>query len=163
MIYFAKRCPEAYIPKKRNTDAGFDIRAILNEDIYLYPGQTKMFGTGISSFFSNNYVFKLENRSSLGKKGLHIAGGIIDASYQGEIKVCLTNTTKNTLFIFSDKPPKYNTIDSVYEHEWINTNNAICQGILYIIENRSKEISLEDLLKIPSERGQQGFGSTNNK
>lgn len=74
--------------------AGADLYALLDEDLIINPGESKMISTGLAMAIPNNYVGLIYARSSLGtKKGLNPANkvGVIDSDYRGEIKVCLFN------------------------------------------------------------------------
>jgi len=87
-----KLTPEAVLPLKAHpTDAAFDITT--NESYTLQPGERHTFTTGIASEFPPEYVALLRDRSSLGSKGIQVLAGVIDASYRGEWKVVLLNSS----------------------------------------------------------------------
>lgn len=108
--------------------AGYDLRAAINEPIYVIPGATCKINTGIrlhmgtdsandrmrlyattydshgEAFYSHMKVSPcavIMPRSGLGCKGIkpRNAPGLIDADYQGEIIVCLHNESNETITI----------------------------------------------------------------
>ena len=94
--YFeVKRLTEsASLPTKGNDDdAGWDLYA--DEDTELWPEETKLISTGISTSFPKHFVGLIWDRSSMGVKGVHRYAGVIDSGYRGEIKVCLHNASSD--------------------------------------------------------------------
>lgn len=81
------------------TDAGADLFS--NQEIQLYPGETKLIDTGIAVKIPTGYVGLVFNRSSQGKIHVSIphAVGVIDADYRGNIKVLLQNNGEDPYFI----------------------------------------------------------------
>jgi dUTP pyrophosphatase len=81
------------------TDAGADLFS--NQEIQLYPGETKLVDTGIAVKIPEGYVGLVFNRSSQGKIHVSIphAVGVIDADYRGNIKVLLQNNGEDPYFI----------------------------------------------------------------
>jgi dUTP pyrophosphatase len=70
-------------------DAGYDIRS--NEELELHPGETALVSTGLHVEIPAGMVGVIKDRSSMARAGLRVSGGVIDASYRGEIKVVLEN------------------------------------------------------------------------
>lgn len=87
--------PDAVIPTyAKPGDAAVDLRAILPHSIWLQPGQQTLIGTGIAIHIGDQaYCGKIYPRSGLGSLGIVLGNlvGVIDSSYQGELKVCLWN------------------------------------------------------------------------
>jgi len=81
------------------TDAGADLFS--NQDIQLYPGETKLVDTGIAVKIPEGYVGLVFNRSSQGKIHVSIphSVGVIDSDYRGNIKVLLQNNGEDPYFI----------------------------------------------------------------
>ena len=82
--------------------AGADLYALLEENLEIQPGETKMIGTGLAMAIPDGYVGLIFARSSLGyKKGLTPANkvGVIDSDYRGEIKVPIFNQSKKAQVI----------------------------------------------------------------
>ena len=89
-IEVKKTDPAATLPVRAHPgDAGLDLH--LNEDALLEPGQTRLLSTGIALAVPTGYVGLVADRSSMAKRGLKTAGGVIDAGYRGEVKVVLIN------------------------------------------------------------------------
>lgn len=77
--------------------AGFDLRADIEADIVIKPGERAMIGSGISvEPLAEGVAGFVYSRSGLGAvKGLAVAQGVgvIDPDYRGEIKVALLNSS----------------------------------------------------------------------
>jgi len=87
-----KTDPKAILPTRAHPDdAGMDLYAL--EDVVIGPGHGVMASTGIAMAIPEHYVGMVADRSSLAKRGLKTAGGIIDAGYRGEVKIILRNLT----------------------------------------------------------------------
>jgi dUTP pyrophosphatase len=61
------------------------------EDVLLTPQQGKVTRTGIALALPAGFVGLVADRSSMAKKGVKTAGGVIDAGYRGEIHIVLWN------------------------------------------------------------------------
>ena len=82
--------PQATLPTRTHADdAGLDLYNL--EDFHLEPGEGRAIKTGIALAIPRGYVGLVADRSSLGKRGLKTAGGVIDAGYRGEIHIVLWN------------------------------------------------------------------------
>lgn len=132
----------AIIPTYGTVDsAGADLYAILDEEIKINPGETKVISTGLSMAIPKGYVGLIYARSSLGtKRGLAPANkvGVIDADYRGEVKVVLYNQSK--------------------EEQIISPNERIAQ--IVITPYMQVDFTVVEELS-ETERGTGGFGSTN--
>jgi dUTP pyrophosphatase len=86
-------------PPKKGTpgSAGFDLRAMLNEDEILLSGEDVLVPTGIAIQISQGYAGLILPRSGLSKCGIILKNcvGLIDSDYQLEIKVNLYNRSLN--------------------------------------------------------------------
>jgi len=75
--------------------AGLDLRAMLDEPLYLAPGQAQLIPTGMAVWIQDpSLCGLLMPRSSLGhKKGLVLGNlvGLIDADYQGPLMISAWN------------------------------------------------------------------------
>lgn len=81
---------DAVLPTRAHPDdAGLDLYGL--EDVFLEIGQGKLARTGIALALPSGHVGLIADRSSLAKKGIKTAGGVIDAGYRGEIQVVLWN------------------------------------------------------------------------
>lgn len=75
-------------------DAGMDLRS--NEEVTIYPGETKVIKTGIKVSIPDGFEIQIRPRSGISlKTPLRVANapGTIDAGYKDEIGVILTNSS----------------------------------------------------------------------
>ena len=87
--------PEATLPTRAHpNDAGLDLYAL--EDSVIEPGQGKMLRTGIALALTDGFVGLVADRSSMAKRGIKTAGGVIDAGYRGEVHIVLWNISRET-------------------------------------------------------------------
>lgn len=86
----AKIHEKAVLPTRaHHDDAGLDLYAL--EDLVIAPGQGATARTGIAVAVPAGHVGLVADRSSLARRGLKTAGGVIDAGYRGELGVVLWN------------------------------------------------------------------------
>ena len=144
-----KHDPKAKLPTRNlATDAGGDLYAI--EDVFIPLGKTVKINTGLSISVPVDHVGKIEDRSSLGSRGLKVCGGVIDHGYNGPIAVILTNLSYDL-----DKNPNLNnTIRYGYN---IKAGERIAQILLYQVNTNSFEETKEIWT---STRGSKGLGSS---
>lgn len=75
--------------------AGMDLRACIDGDVLLQPGQTRLIPTGLAIYVQNtNYAAMILPRSGLGHKHGIVLGnlvGLIDSDYQGQLMVSCWN------------------------------------------------------------------------
>jgi dUTP pyrophosphatase len=85
-----KMAPSATLPiRAHSDDAGLDLFGL--EEVTLSPREGKVTRTGIAIALPKGYVGLVADRSSMAKKGIKTAGGVIDAGYRGEIHIVLWN------------------------------------------------------------------------
>jgi dUTP pyrophosphatase len=97
-IQIKKISSEAVLPTRAHADdAGMDLYSL--EDGILEPGQGKMIRTGIAIALEVGFVGLVADRSSMAKKGIKTAGGVIDAGYRGEIHIVLWNISREPVQI----------------------------------------------------------------
>lgn len=161
-IYFAKKYDDVIIPSKRNEDAGFDVYARFEEDkLVIKPHETVKIPTGLVSAFSPKWRIQLKERGSTGTKGIAQRSGVIDSGYRGEWLVPITNTTDKTIVIakkdvFEQQKDFYKDHGIIYPYE-----KAICQAVVVEVPKSNViELALEEVLLIPSERGEGNIGSS---
>ncbi|WP_301911447.1 dUTP diphosphatase [Neisseria viridiae] len=121
--------------------AGLDLRACLDEEVVLQPGETLLVPTGLAIYLADpSYAAVLLPRSGLGHKHGIVLGnlvGLIDSDYQGELKVSLWNRSSEP---FTVKP---------FER--------IAQMVIVpVVQAGFKRV--EEFVR--SSRGEGGFGST---
>ena len=120
--------------------SGMDIRANLNESLYLEPLQRHMVPTGLFIELPNGYEAQIRPRSGMAiKQGITCLNspGTVDADYRGELKIILINLSN--------------------EIQVINNGDRIAQMIIAKTE-RAELILVEELAG--SDRGEGGFGHT---
>lgn len=121
--------------------AGLDLRACIAEPLTLQPGEVYLMSTGLSIYLKDpNYAAMILPRSGLGHKNGIVLGnlvGLIDADYQGELKVSLWNR--------SNEPFVINPLDRIAQ--------------LVVVPVVQIEFSVVQEFDV-SQRGEGGFGST---
>lgn len=123
--------------------AAIDLRACIDSDsIVLQPGESKLIGTGMALYIGDpNYVGLILPRSGLGhKKGIVLGNlvGVIDADYQGELKISLWNRSS--------------------EPYTIEAGERVAQYAIVPVVRPGFDV-VEEFTDI-SGRGEGGFGST---
>jgi dUTP pyrophosphatase len=82
--------PAAILPTRAHPDdAGLDLYAL--EDTLVPPGEGRLLRTGVAVAVPAGHVGLVCDRSSLARRGLKTAGGVIDAGYRGELGVVVWN------------------------------------------------------------------------
>ena len=91
--------PDAIMPARaHHDDAGLDLFA--NETLTLEPGMRRTVKTGIALAIPTGYVGLIWDKSSIPHKwGVKTMGGVIDASYRGEIGVIMVNLSQEPYVI----------------------------------------------------------------
>jgi dUTP pyrophosphatase len=90
--------PEAVLPTRAHADdAGLDLYAL--EDVALEPREGRAARTGVAFAIPQGFVGLVADRSSLAKRGLKTAGGVIDAGYRGEVQVVLWNLAETPALV----------------------------------------------------------------
>lgn len=130
--------PEAKVPVRvKATDAGYDIYAA--ESANIKSGTSVTINTGVRLKSPIGYYYKVENRSSMLKRGLVLNPTIIDSTYTGLLKVTLNNTS--------------------YASEFVEEGERIAQLLFYPQINVDLRV-VENLKSAKGERGDDGFGSS---
>ncbi len=123
--------------------AGMDLRANLNEEINIHPGQRKLISTGLKLALPKGFEAQVRPRSGLAlKHGLTVlnAPGTIDSDYRGDIGVILINHG-DKIFCVKSGDRIAQLLIAKYDHvEW------------------QKSETLDD-----TQRGQGGFGHSGKK
>jgi dUTP pyrophosphatase len=121
--------------------AGLDLRACINEEITIKPGETALIPTGFAMFLKNpDYAACILPRSGLGHKHGIVLGnlvGLIDSDYQGELMVSCWNRSS--------------------ENFTVNPLDRIAQMIIVPVMQANLNI-VKDFEA--TDRGSGGFGST---
>ena len=121
--------------------AGLDLRACIEKELVINPGETELIPSGISIYIKNpGYAALILPRSGLGHKHGIVLGnlvGLIDSDYQGELLISCWNRGDKEFII--------------------NPLERIAQLVLVPVYQAS--FNLVNDFEI-SERGEGGFGST---
>jgi len=124
-----------------NGSAGMDLRAVLDEEKELLPGETLLIPTGIAIHIENNNMAAvILPRSGLGHKHGIVLGnlvGLIDSDYQGQLFVSCWNRGDTSFII---KPG-----ERIAQIVFV----PVIQAKLNIVESFDQ-----------SQRGEGGFGHT---
>jgi dUTP pyrophosphatase len=135
----------AYVENKINNNTEIDLESLLQTgktSLLLLPFSRLIVGCGFAMALPKGYEAQIRPRSgNAAKKGLTILNtpGTIDFGYRGPIKVILYNAS----------------------HEAV----TICHGdkIAQMVIQKIPEIEFEEVKDLPeTERGQRGFGSSDN-
>ena len=129
------------LPKYESLNAaGLDIRANIQEEMVINPGEIKLIPTGIFMEIPSGYECQVRPRSGLAlKKGITVLNtpGTIDADYRGEVGVILINHSNNSTTI--------------------SKGDRIAQ----LVFNKFEQIEWENESELTiTKRGDGGFGST---
>ncbi len=90
--------PKATLPTRAHPDdAGLDL--YLLEDAVITVDGMSMLRTGVALELPQGSVGIIADRSSLAKKGLKTAGGVIDAGYRGEVQVIAWNLSREEIHL----------------------------------------------------------------
>lgn len=122
--------------------AGLDLRAMLDVQLELLPGESLTVGTGMAIHIDNPMGCGLIlPRSGTGSKGLVLGNsvGLIDPDYQGELKLSLYNRLVNTPIT-------------------VHPGDRVAQ--LVIVPFVPINLQLVAEFDSVTERGEKGFGST---
>jgi dUTP pyrophosphatase len=93
-----KVSPDATLPiRAHSDDAGLDLFGL--EDVILSPSEGKVTRTGIAIALPRGFVGLVADRSSLAKKGIKTAGGVIDAGYRGELHIVMWNISNTPVHL----------------------------------------------------------------
>lgn len=127
---------DAIIPTRaHHDDAGVDL--YICGAIAIPPHTTVPVPTGVAMEIPTGSVGLIWDKSSVGAKGIKTLGGVIDASYRGEVKVVVHNM---------------NDTEVTFEHG---------QKIAQILIQKVELLAIEEVAELSSTvRGEGGFGST---
>lgn len=165
-IYFAKVKEGAKIPERDIWNAGIDIYPCFDEDYMIIPPHsTRLVPTGVASAIPVDYYIQIHERGSTGSKGIKYSAGVIDSSYRGEWFLATTNTNDKAVIISKiDMESLPESVKKLIEEAYIvyPYTKALFQGIVHNVHNEleREEISYDDLMKIPSQRGDGKLGSS---
>lgn len=143
MPHIRKWHAEAKVPQRATPGAaGFDVYA--DEDV-LIPARSKgIVRAGFSLWMPKDHMLELRSRSGLSvKHDIEVGAGIIDSDFRGEVRVVLRN--------FGDKDYQVKRGDAI-------ANGIFRSGVVTHVAYHLETEAFEE-----SERGENGYGSTNGK
>ena len=132
---------ESSWPLSRATDGaiGYDLRACIETERYIQPGQRWKIDTGIRISLPPGMGALVQPRSGMAlHHGVICATGVIDRDYRGRIAAVLIN---------------YST-----ESFKVNPGDRIAQLVPILVPDGLEVLEVEEL--DDTERGESGFGST---
>ncbi|MCU0595998.1 MAG: dUTP diphosphatase [Desulfobacterota bacterium] len=118
--------------------SGLDLRAAVDRELTLHPGEIKLVPTGVAISLPSGYEAQVRPRSGLALKhgvGMVNSPGTIDSDYRGEIGLVLINWGKAPFVIKS--------------------GDRIAQMVVTRVA-RAQILEVDELE--PTERGEGGFG-----
>ena len=134
------KLPTRGTPKSAGLDFYVPNDAFGGSHIYLEPGESVTIPSGIKVEVPKGYALIGFNKSGIAvKRHLYVGACVIDEDYQGEVHIHLTNV---------------GTVTS-----YISPGDKIAQFILLpVLYSQVEEV--DELHKVPTERGTGAFGST---
>jgi len=139
-LYVERVSAEAVLPTRAHAgDAGLDLYAL--ETFTLAPQEGRVSRTGIAVALAEGTVGMICDRSSMAKRGVKIAGGIVDAGYRGEIHVVLWNLSQAPVQVLA--------------------GDRVAQMLVVPIQTPAPR-AVESLAQVTARtsRGENGFGSS---
>lgn len=134
---------------KTSHSAGFDLRAAIDKKLVIYPNtKSEKISLGLSIWLNDpSIMLVFVPKSGLGCNYDQILGntiGIVDADYQGELKVCIKNNGNDSIII--------------------NPGDFVCQGIIMpILRIDFDNCKIVDEFSFDSERRNDGGINRNGK
>ena len=158
-VYFAAE-EGVEVPTKRPEDMGFDVKSHFEEDEFVFkPHETRLVPTGLYSAVPSSYGLIAKEKGSTGSLGMKLGAGVIDSGYRGEIFIAITNDNPIPLVITKDETVKKAVVTE--EKILYPYKKGIAQ--LVVVANPNvlvKQVSVDELKAIPSQRGEGKLGST---
>ncbi len=105
--------------------AGMDLKAFLDESVFLNPMQRQLISTGIFIELPESYEAQIRPRSGLAlKHGITVLNspGTIDADYRGEVKVLLINLGEDAFEIKNGERIAQMIVSKHEKVNWVETN-----------------------------------------
>lgn len=155
-VYFCE--PEAKLPQRNDEDLGFDIRSV--ETVVIPSGATIKVKTGLCFLMPEWKGIILKTRSSHAEKGLFVQGGVIDASYTGEVKVILHNSSPFSITLDKGEKICQGLLQYTPNNSFISNISNKVKDLFYI--DKFVEANFNEYLQKDknSKRKSGGFGST---
>lgn len=157
-VIWAKSTPTAIIPTKTDSNAGFDMYADFDGVSLTIPrNSTVLVNTNVRCAIPEGYFMLLEERGSTGSVGIKRSAGVIDSNYRGNIQVAVYNASDKILILSKQHDSIVKTVNTLY----YPVSKAIAQGVILPVPKfRHVEVSLEDFMKMETDRGEGMLGSS---
>ncbi len=166
-VRFEKLDDRAVTPLKYEGDNAYNLWAVLEEDIVIFPGGCHQFDTKIAIELPEDYAMFICNRGSRGVSGLVYGAHLIDSSYRGPIFLDLHNISSVPIIIsdLSEQAlllnPNISELKGVFKSiTVIPRSKPLAQGA--IIKTETIELIESDSLT-ETERGSGALGHTDKK
>ena len=150
MLEYYRTRGDVIPPTRANpSDAGLDVHFNPKDPelsgVWLEPGESKLFSTGLKFGIPHGYMLEVKNRSgNASKRSLLVGACVVDSGYDGEIFVNLHNTGKQT--------------------QWFKDGDKVAQGVLVPVNLcEIEEVSDPNELNKDSTRGEGALGSTGSR
>lgn len=157
-IYFARKDETVKLPTKREEDGCYDVYAHVSGTFKIEPHTNRLIPTGLYSAFSPKYRIGIRERGSNTKTNMITMAGQIDSGYRGEWFVSIYNGNDVPIFLCDD----VDGVRDMGDHIEISVLKAIAQFAVELVPNvEIKELSIEEIQNISSERGTGVLGSSN--
>jgi len=132
--------PDARMPyRSKERSVGLDIHPC--EDTYIGAGKTVLVPSGLRCSFNYGWGAFFWDRSGMGFKGFHRFAGVIESDYVGFWGVVLYNSTTDGKWFDRDKA----IVQVVFQPVWMGEPEQV------------------DSIDMDTDRGEKGFGSTDEK
>ena len=141
------RCREVKLPERTGRNAGFDFFVPDTFGTSVLPGKKVKIPSGIKVRIPEGHALIAFNKSSIADKKLIVGACVIDENYTGEISLHMINVSQEIINI----EPKTKLVQFIL----IPVNYATVEEV-----DTVNELYNDFDIK---ERGEGGFGSTNNK
>jgi len=122
---------DALLPtRKTEGSAGWDLRACLDNECIVHPGETKIINTGLNVSIPLGWEIQIRSRSGLATKGIHVLNspGTIDSDYKGvgekfEINVIIHNSGSSEFRISNQDRIAQAVVSKIPDVEWIEVDS----------------------------------------
>lgn len=110
----------------------------------IYPGTSVLIPSGLQLKIPKGYALKFDNKSGVASKGLLVGATIVDSDYQGEVHLNVWNVSKAEVTVY--------------------TGQKLLQGVFFQVQQfEIDEVTSSNLFDKASDRGRNGFGSTDTR
>ena len=158
-ILVARANEEVNFPTKTNENGCYDLYANFDDYEIMIPAHTtKLIPTNLCSAYSEKYRISIRERGSNTKSNLIVMAGQMDSGFRGMWFVALHNSNDVPVEITKGVDEVEKTEDFIR----VPYSKAVAQfAVEFVPDVTLKELSVEEILSIPSDRGTGMLGSSN--